>query len=379
MVYSQEYVVLRTRRTIGYRGQGHSRFEISRPINPGDADMLELRNPHDTFFKENFSHKHTAVEFLVHYLPAEVLLFLDMDSIEISKDTFVDEDLRESYSDILYEIQMAGSAGYVYILFEHKSFADRFTAFQLLKYMVRIWEQHLKQSIPSDLPVILPLVIYHGTGKWKFGNRLRNLFDPKQDALYFYVPDYEYLLCDLSHMSDEQIRGSVITRVMLLAMKHIFSDQLGEKLFSILNLLNTIADQERGLQCLHVLFRYIVEATDKLSKEDFNSVLSRVKKGEDIMPTLAQQWFEEGRQEGKQEGKQEGLKEGEERGERRGRLSEACEVIVELIETQFGVPPQGLVEKLNRIGSYEVMRLLRRQLRSCRTISEFEQLVEKAL
>ena len=169
---------------------------------------------------------------------------------------------------------MAGAPGYVYILFEHKSSADRYTAPQLLKYMARIWEPRLKQSVPSELPVILPLVICRGTGGWRFGNRLRNIFTPGQEGLYCFVPDYEYVLCDLSHLSDEQVRGGVVTRVMLLAMKHTFSDRLADKLRSIPHLLNTIADRERGVQCPHAMSRYIVEATDKLSREEFNSVLS---------------------------------------------------------------------------------------------------------
>jgi hypothetical protein len=54
-------------------------------------------------------------------------------------------------------------------------------------------------------------------------------------------------------------------------------------------------------------------------------------------------------------------------------------VILELTEAQFGVPPESLVEKLHRLRSYEVLRLLRRQMKNCQTASEFEQLVEKAL
>jgi hypothetical protein len=54
-------------------------------------------------------------------------------------------------------------------LFEHKSFPYRFTALQLLKYMVGVWELHLKQFPGQILPTIIPLVIYHGIGPWRYG------------------------------------------------------------------------------------------------------------------------------------------------------------------------------------------------------------------
>lgn len=66
-------------------------------------------------------------------------------------------------------------------------------------------------------------------------------------------------------------------------------------------------------------------------------------------------------------------------GKREGRLDEGCQVILELVEEQFGPPSQSLVEKLRRIKSYEVLRLLRRQLKNCRSAEDFERLIEKAL
>ena len=45
----------------------------------------------------------------------------------------------------------------VYILFEHKSYADRLTSFQLLRYLVRIWERMLRQGEP--LAPVIPLVL----------------------------------------------------------------------------------------------------------------------------------------------------------------------------------------------------------------------------
>lgn len=337
--------------------------------------MHKVSNPHDKFFKEVFSRKETAMDFLSNHLPMEVLRALNLDAIEIRKDSFIDEELRESFSDLLYEVKLAGSRAYVYVLFEHKSFPDPLTAFQLLKYMLRIWALHLRQSDNKKLPLILPLVLYQGVGTWDVGNRLKDLMASEQEALFTYAPDFQFVLYDLSQQSDEQIKGDVIARAMLLAMKYVFSDELPEKLPDILALLTQLADEQKGLKCMEILFRYLVQATDKLSREDFDKAVSSLPEGDATMSTLAEQWFQEGMEKGLREGEKKGLMEGA----KQGRIVEACEVIVELIEAQYGAPSQRLIEKLHQIRTHETLRMLRRQMKDCRSLAEFERLVEKVL
>lgn len=61
---------------------------------------------------------------------------------------------------------------------------------------------------------------------------------------------------------------------MLLTMKYALKDELPEKLAGILGLLRDMAEREKGLQYLEVLFRYLVQGTDKLSREDFERALT---------------------------------------------------------------------------------------------------------
>jgi predicted transposase YdaD len=41
----------------------------------------------------------------------DLVAALDLDSLELQKDTFVDEELRESYSDLLYSVQFVDQDG----------------------------------------------------------------------------------------------------------------------------------------------------------------------------------------------------------------------------------------------------------------------------
>ncbi|MBT6504150.1 MAG: transposase, partial [Deltaproteobacteria bacterium] len=44
--------------------------------------MSEISNPHDKFFKEVFTSRNGAEEFLRNYLPENVVGLLDLDSLE---------------------------------------------------------------------------------------------------------------------------------------------------------------------------------------------------------------------------------------------------------------------------------------------------------
>jgi len=128
--------------------------------------MTEIINPHEKFFKEVFMRREPAEAFPRHYLPENVVELLDLDSLEYTKDSFVNGHPKEYFSDLLFVTYFKdGSPGYVYILFEHKSYQERSIAFHILRYMVKIWE---KMDGPR-FPVIIPLVLYHGETRWRVG------------------------------------------------------------------------------------------------------------------------------------------------------------------------------------------------------------------
>ena len=47
----------------------------------------DLGNPHDRFFKEIWSRKRVSRDFLRHYLPAAVVALLDLNTLELTKDS----------------------------------------------------------------------------------------------------------------------------------------------------------------------------------------------------------------------------------------------------------------------------------------------------
>ena len=69
-----------------------------------------IRNSHDKFFKETFGDVNIAKDFLTHYLPAPLLQVTNITTLEPQKDSFINQQLEENYSDLLFKGDIQGQA-----------------------------------------------------------------------------------------------------------------------------------------------------------------------------------------------------------------------------------------------------------------------------
>ncbi len=95
------------------------------------------------------------------YLPAPFLAICELDSLQLVSGSFVEEDLRASYSDILYSLRTRHGPGYVYALIEHQSTPDKLMTFRLLRYALAAMQRHLDAG-HDTLPLVVPILFYHG-------------------------------------------------------------------------------------------------------------------------------------------------------------------------------------------------------------------------
>ena len=344
--------------------------------------MTEISNPHDKFFKEVFTRRNGAKEFLRHYLPENVVELLDLDSLEYTKDTFVDTQLKEYFSDLLFRAQLKdGSPGYVYILFEHKSYQEALAAFHLLRYMVKIWEMLLKRREERGFPVIIPLVVYHGRRGWRVGSKFRDLFDCPDDMAIF-IPDFQYVLWDATRYRDEEIKGAAIVRVALLLMKYILREDLNDRLPGILGLLRELSEKRTGMEYIETVLKYIVNGapTDNINYEDLKAAVNKAlpHKGDEIMPTIADTLREQGLQQGIQQGLQQGMQQGIQKGMQQGMLEEARDMLMQLLEERFGFLSTSIVSQIKAIEQREVLKSLFKQALRVESLDGFKELLSKA-
>ena len=233
--------------------------------------MSEIQNPHDQFVRATLSDKVMAKSFLENYLPSEIVKKLNLSKLEVSQESFVDEDLQEHHTDLLYQVATkTGEKAFVYVLFEHKSSPEKLVAFQLLRYMIRIWE---KYKTSSKFPNIVPLVLYHGKRKWNVSHEFASLVEFSNDEIYAKsTPNFEYFICDLSKFDENELKGEIALRITLLILKHIFSPNLKHKLPGILQLFTEI--NEKGVvELLSKLLRYLSASSDKISRKEVKTAM----------------------------------------------------------------------------------------------------------
>ena len=127
------------------------------------ANTNAIHNPHDKFFKSSLALKAVAIDFFKAHLPKPILNKLDIKSLQLLNNSYLTPALKELRSDVVYQCKIEGKEGYIPIilLVEHQSSPDKNMAFRLLRYTFNLMQAHINAG-HDDLPLVLPLCLYHG-------------------------------------------------------------------------------------------------------------------------------------------------------------------------------------------------------------------------
>ena len=128
---------------------------------------MAIDNVHDKFFKDSFSRKHLVEGLIEELFPKDLSQNIDLGSLEFSNSSFTDEKLEEHFADIVYQCNYKSNQKLrISLLFEHKSYQEKYPHFQLLRYLLNAWEQDIKEK--KALTLTIPIIIYHGKNHWKY-------------------------------------------------------------------------------------------------------------------------------------------------------------------------------------------------------------------
>ncbi len=299
--------------------------------------MSDLSNPHDKFFKETFSQPEVARDFFANYLPQPVTAVLDLNTLALQPDSFIDPDLQEQFADLLYSVGLRdGGEAYIYALLEHKSRPEPYISFQLIRYMVRIWETDRREKRP--LRPIIPIVVYHGREPWRIATHFGGLFSG-DEALRPYWPDFRYELHDLSALSDADIHGAAQLQIGLLVLKYIFDPALRHRLHDIFALFKELSETKTALEYLRTVLYYISKASAHLEPAEMVQAVQAVLQdgGNETMQTVADYWIEQGIEQGIERGIEQGIERGIEQS------------IVRILRRRFGDAPPEVTVKLEEL------------------------------
>lgn len=261
-------------------------------------------NIHDKFFKDNFSRQDIALAFIEEVFPETLLSQLDLGTFALSANSYVDPILDEYFADIVYTcIYRRQQTVEVSILFEHKSKRYAYPHFQLLRYLLNSWEQARKQKQPPTL--IIPVVIYHGRTRWHYQPLASYFSDSIPNELSRFLPEFDYLLFDISHYPDEQLLSfrNKFLATSLFLMKHRENEkQLLAQRESLFSWLEELIETEAGKNYLTATIVYLFKNLDFRSRDFYYQLFVTPGNRQKVMTTY-DYLIEEGVQKGLLQGK----------------------------------------------------------------------------
>ncbi|HGJ5885276.1 Rpn family recombination-promoting nuclease/putative transposase [Arsenophonus nasoniae] len=285
--------------------------------------------PHDSLFKQFLSEKETAKDFFDVWLPDEIKSLCDLNSLKVESGSFIDSEMKNYQSDILYSVKTSKGKGYFYLLIEAQSSPDKLMAWRLMRYSMAAMQKHLEAG-HKKLPLVFPILFYTGEkSPYPYSTDWFDCFSGRDIAEKIYTKPFK--LVDVTTLDDGEIMQHKRMALLTFIQKHIRRRDMTELLSEIVKLLsyNYYSDNQ-----VITLFNYLIqegnaEQPAKLIKE----IAKQSEKHEGALMNIAQGLRQEGIQEGIQKGKLEGMQEGIQKGMLEGEKQASLKIARQMLES----------------------------------------------
>jgi hypothetical protein len=186
-------------------------------------------------------------------------------------------------------------------------------ALRLLSYQDRIWERwRTDHPKAKALPMIIPIVMYHGATPWPEARSFDALLDVPpslRPAVEPYLVRFTYVLHDLSEISDDELREgamrTALAKLVAMCFKHArTAPDFVQILGRWVNVVREVASAPNGLEARGQVMRYILEVNEHVRPEALQALLEREigPQAKDTIVTAGQQLIEQGRKQGIEQG-----------------------------------------------------------------------------
>ena len=229
--------------------------------------------PHDALARSTLSRLELAAPYLQSVLPGELREALDFETLEHVPGSFIDPDLSERQTAVLFRAQLEGGGeSLLYVLVEHQSTVERRMSLRLLVYVGRILDRWRKEHPEAEhVPAVFPVVLYSGPRVWNAPTDLHSLLDLApglRPSVEHCAPQLRYAVDDLLRQTDEQLEarpGPPLVRLTLLLLRHGHDDlsTLLEFLARAGALINALLDPD---DC-RLAITYILRIQEEASRE----------------------------------------------------------------------------------------------------------------
>ncbi|HFO2533874.1 TPA: Rpn family recombination-promoting nuclease/putative transposase [Yersinia enterocolitica] len=300
--------------------------------------MKTTPTPHDALFKVFLTHPETARDFLDVHLPPALRQACDLNTLRLESGSFIEENLRAYYSDVLYSLKAGQGDGYIYALIEHQSTPDKHIGLRMMRYAIAAMQRHLDAG-NDKLPLVIPILFYHGqVTPYPYSMNWLHAFSEPELAEQLYSHDFP--LVDVTVISDDEIMTHRRMAILELLQKHVRQRDLAELLEQLVTLL--LAGYTNNEQ-LTSLMNYMLQVGDTAAPENFIRELARRSpQHEEVLMTIAQKLEQKGIEKGRQEGLQEGRLEGRQEGVFEGKLEVARSMLASGLDRAMVMKMTGL-------------------------------------
>jgi predicted transposase/invertase (TIGR01784 family) len=272
---------------------------------------MKIQNVHDKFFKETFSRIDVATNFLEELLDNKFVKKLNLSTLTMDNNSFVDEELEEHFADILYTCEYGDKSKVrIALLYEHKSYKEDYPHWQLNQYMLNVWKSGFKQNKEKPIPVI-PIILYHGKEKWVYQS-MTSYFENLDEDLRKYIPDFEYHLINLNNIPDKQITDfkNKFLSISALLFKYSRYKKYVKKIENNLVELLKLVDNQGNNSFTTSVILYI-QNTDDLTFLELVTIFTRVSTNlNNSVMTTAEQLISQGFNQGINQGINQGFNQG---------------------------------------------------------------------
>jgi hypothetical protein len=292
--------------------------------------------PHDAFFKAQFSQLDVARAFFQSKLPANLATSIDWSQLTLEPVSFIKTSLKQLHSDLIFSVPFADTRLQLGLIFEHQTQVDALMPFRFGEYQM----EYLKRELSNDrfpFNPILCIVIHQGPDPWQISTQFSDLYHlpaPFSDTLRPFIPQFQHLLIDLTQIDPTQENAPKLRVILNLMKLARFKDRLLEFYAWLAN--------ETALALSEPLLRDCLIYSLHIDQSiDFNAICDTVRHNQELSEktmTIAQQLHNEGLEKGLQKGLQKGRLEGRLEGRQEGEFA----VCHRLLERKF----PGLAERI---------------------------------
>jgi hypothetical protein len=125
---------------------------------------------------------------------------------------------RRPLGEVVFRLALLGGGEvFVCCLLEHRAPTPP-VAVRALSALVRTWQWLARDRRQGALPVVVPLVVYHGPTPWTAGRTFSSLSHAPLGGGQ--LLDFELILVDLGAIEDGELSQLPVLKVGLLALKH---------------------------------------------------------------------------------------------------------------------------------------------------------------